>query len=88
MASKPRPAALMVPLIAAFLGATACIIAGIVALNAASGGATSIRMAGLTMEPRTFGMAFLFLGVAAGYVCYRLSLAAIFRFQEHADPHD
>jgi len=88
MPNKPGPAALMVPLIAAFLGATACIIAGIISLNAASGGAATIRMAGLPVEPRTFGMAFIFLGLAAGYLCYRLSIAAIGRFQEHREPHD
>ena len=87
MPAKPGPAALMVPLVAAFLGATALIIAGIIALNASSGGAGMIRMAGLPVEPRSFGMAALFLGFAAGYVCYRLCIAAIFRFQERsADP--
>ena len=78
----------MVPLVAAFLGATALIIAGIIALNAASGGATMIRMAGLPVEPRSFGFAALFLGFAAAYVCYRLSITAIFRFQEGREPQD
>ncbi len=78
----------MVPLVAAFLGATACIIAGLIALNAASGGASTIRMAGLSMEPRSFGIAFLFLGFAAGYVCYRVALTAIFRFRGDGQPSD
>ncbi len=78
----------MVPLIAAFLGATACIIAGLIALNAASGGASTIRMASLSMEPRSFGIAFLFLGFAAAYVCYRVALTAIFRFQGDRQPPD
>lgn len=85
MPAKPGPAALMVPLVAAFLGATALIIAGIIALNASSGGASMIRMAGLPVEPRSFGMAAIFLGFAAGYICYRLCVVAIFRFQDGRD---
>lgn len=88
MPSKPRPTALMVPFVAAFLGAMALIIAGIIALHASSGGATMIRIAGLPMEPRSFGFAALFLGFVAVYVCYRVCITAIFRFQEGREPHD
>ncbi len=78
--ARQRPAALMVPLIAAFLGAAALMIAGMIAMNAASAGISTIRMAGLPMEPRSFGLGALFLGLVALYVCYRLAMTAIFRF--------
>lgn len=82
---KRKPAALMVPLVAAFLGAAALLIAGIIGMNAASSGLPSIRMAGIGFEPRSFGLAALFLGLVALYLCYRLAITAIFQFRSDRD---
>lgn len=75
----------MVPLIAAFLGAAALLVAGMIAMNAASASAPSIRMAGIPFEPRSFGFAALFLGLTALYICYRLAITAIFQFRSDAN---
>lgn len=85
---KRKPAALMLPLIAAFLGATALMIAGIIAMKAASAGVVSIRMVGIPFEPRSFGLAALFLGLMALYICYRLAITAIFQFRSDANEHN
>jgi len=84
-ARKRNPAALMVPLIAAFLGAAALMIAGIIGMSAASSGLSSINMAGIGFEPRSFGLAALFLGLVAIYICYRLAITAIFLFRSDAE---